>query len=135
MYHLNFSVLCSFASWQGVGDSAQGLANSILFCIFTKQVRQKLLTKFKCLLCHCCNVAYLHHTLPENDTHEDTTTFGSYYETGSEHTGTSPYVENPVNPLLDVSCDSNDVFVSEERSYGTILCRNEVIDKRKHPTK
>jgi len=36
------------SSLQGIGVSGQGLANAILFCIFTKQVRQKILKALKC---------------------------------------------------------------------------------------
>jgi len=32
----------------GIGDSAQGLANGILFCLFTTKVRQKYLNWFTC---------------------------------------------------------------------------------------
>ena len=38
---------------QGIGLNAQGLANSILFCLFTKPVRQTLLTACYNRCCHC----------------------------------------------------------------------------------
>ena len=40
------------SSIQGIGDSGQGIANGILFCVFTKVVRQKLLDVLKCVYCH-----------------------------------------------------------------------------------
>ena len=44
---------------QGIGLNAQGIANAILFCIFTKQIRQRLLASIVkmyralCVLCKC----------------------------------------------------------------------------------
>lgn len=92
---------------------------------------------FQRLLYFCCkdyNSAYL----LASDTHEETTAFESYGETAtsSEHTSNSHYSGNPANRLMDISGDSYDVTctVSEDRSYGTILCRNEVHEKWTHPT-
>ena len=131
-------IVILFSVLQGVGNSAQGLANAILFCIFTKQVRQKLLRTVSCLLCSSCctnNTAYLLH-MSANDTHEETTTFASYDVPSSDHTSNAHYMEDPANPLMDVSGDSYDFTctVSEDRSYGTILCRNEGLEKLKHPS-
>ncbi len=36
---------------QGIGDSAQGIANGILFCVFTQIVRQNLVNTLKCVSC------------------------------------------------------------------------------------
>jgi hypothetical protein len=38
---------------QGVGDSAQGFANFLLFCVFTKKVRNKYTGLVRRAL--CCN--------------------------------------------------------------------------------
>ena len=32
----------TFISFQGVGDSSQGFANFVLFCLFTDKIREKL---------------------------------------------------------------------------------------------
>jgi len=37
---------------QGVGDSAQGWANCILFCIFTRKIREKFVNSFLALFCN-----------------------------------------------------------------------------------
>ena len=48
------------SSIQGIGDSAQGLANGILFCAFTKQVRSKLLKTAHSHLCCWCPQSFSH---------------------------------------------------------------------------
>lgn len=39
-------------SWQGIGDSAQGFANAVLYCALVAKVRQRLLAG--CRRCCCC---------------------------------------------------------------------------------
>ncbi len=47
---MHFSLFCL----QGIGDSAQGLANAILFCALTKPVRTKLQKALKSVCFPCC---------------------------------------------------------------------------------
>jgi hypothetical protein len=61
----------------GVGDSAQGLANAVLFCAFTRQVRNRLLETARSHLCCFCPDSYLRLRTSERFTdmvaHEATT--------------------------------------------------------------
>ena len=64
---------CRSYHTQGIGSSAQGLANCILFCVFTKVVRQKLLNVLKCHYkkkppCVCMHSASSHMTAFEEST-------------------------------------------------------------------
>lgn len=36
-----FQLMETFISFQGVGDSSQGFANFVLFCLFTDKIREK----------------------------------------------------------------------------------------------
>ena len=65
-YHL----LPSLTLMQGVGSSAQGLANAILFCLFTKQVRQRIIMQVR--RCPRCTKTI---RWVEMSSHEETTKF------------------------------------------------------------
>ena len=100
---------------QGIGDNAQGLANAILFCMFTKQVRQKLLTIV------CCrhrrhSVRTMRHHVPQPSKAEDTT----YFE-NSAILADSDYTERFRSALLDFSSEAG---VSEGDSYGTFTSQS-----------
>jgi len=62
------------SSLQGIGVSGQGLANAILFCIFTKQVRQKILKALKCYN-HSSQWQPMSSATEHDNLYEDTTVF------------------------------------------------------------
>ena len=73
---------------QGIGLNAQGIANAILFCIFTKQIRQRLLASFVkmyrvlCVLCKC-QYSKLSNEVSISVLTETTTKFASHAEVES----------------------------------------------------
>lgn len=69
---------------QGIGSSAQGLANAVLFCIFTKQVRHKLLRPLYSY--HCCGSnSYSHFQEPSIQRHiSSSSTCVTSYETTTQ---------------------------------------------------
>ena len=38
---LHFQLMETLISFQGIGDSSQGFANFVLFCLFTDKIREK----------------------------------------------------------------------------------------------
>lgn len=44
MFYITHVFLC----WQGIGDSAQGIANFVLYCYFTESIRKRMLKPFGC---------------------------------------------------------------------------------------
>jgi len=64
------------SSLQGIGVNGQGLANAILFCIFTKQVRQKILKALKSLCYnHSSQWQPMLSATEHDNLYEDTTVF------------------------------------------------------------
>ena len=90
---------------QGIGDNAQGFVNSILFCVFTKKVRQGLLLKdtyVNLIKCNCYKCCYMRGSALDETTrfthdrqfYEDTTlSYGSHVRTQSAE-GSSIQVES-----------------------------------------
>lgn len=107
-----------FFNRQGIGDNAQGLANAILFCVFTKQVRQKLQMAVCCR--HRRNSVRTErrpvHVPQPSPAKEDTT----YFE-NSAILADSDYTERFRSALLDFSSEA---AVSEGESYGTFTSQS-----------
>ena len=93
---------------QGIGDSGQGLANAILFALFSRSVRNKL---WKCLICRRQVVDIVSETTPINQTADmPTKNMNADFDSVSED----------LSHLLYESIDNNSLLIEFDRSSRVI---------------
>ena len=93
---------------QGIGDSGQGLANAILFVLFSRKVRNKL---WRCLLCRRQVIDIVSETTSVNQT-ADTSTKRTNMDFDA--------VSEDLSHLLYESIDNNSLLIDFDKSSRII---------------
>ena len=97
-----------YISAQGIGDSAQGLANAILFVLFSRRVRNTL---WRCVLCRRQVVDIVAETTSINQTADMST---------NKTNVDSESVSEDLSHLLCESVDNNSLLIEFDKSSRII---------------